>query len=151
MSRSGSTARSLPDLERVVAARVKASGLTSTGDIRTSAGRVCGRVEHGLSVFRGIRFAGAPVGKGRFRRAPEAPPWRGSHSAVAFGPAAVQERISADLPIPAAAMALQAGVGEDCLCLNIWTPATDNALRPVLVWFHGGSFVEGAASQPWYD
>src|ERR671916_3207496 len=42
-------------------------------------------------------------------------------------------------------------MGEDCLALNVWTPACDGARRPVLVWIHGGAFVNGSGSTPWYD
>ena len=41
--------------------------------------------------------------------------------------------------------------GEDCLVLNVWTPATDDAKRPVMVWFHGGGYTVGAGQSPWYD
>jgi para-nitrobenzyl esterase len=111
--------------------------------VETSAGRLEGVQEEGLQSFRGIPFAKPPVGTLRFA-APEAPePWSGVRSARDFGPSAPQTEV----PL-AASFGLQVGEqSEDCLTLNVFTPAADGARRPVMVWIHGGAFTIGAGSQ----
>jgi para-nitrobenzyl esterase len=96
--------------------------------------------------FLGIPYAGAPTGAGRWRRPPAVTPWTGVRAAREFGPAAPQTRgLSSVLP------AFQPdSTSEDCLTLNVWTPALDGR-RPVMVWIHGGAFTSGGASQPVYD
>ena len=113
----------------------------------TRRGRLEGRDEGGLVVFRGMPFAAAPEGARRFLP-PEPPaPWAGVRLAHAFGLAAPQN--AAEMG-PLFRLGLGA-TGEDCLSLNVWTPALDNARRPVMVWIHGGAFVLGAGSQLLYD
>jgi para-nitrobenzyl esterase len=115
--------------------------------VATSRGRLVGSEERGLVVFRGVPFARTPVGPHRLRP-PEPPPrWDGVREARRFGPAAPQNAAEMG-PL------FRLGIGEtaeDCLHLNVWTPAPDGARRPVLVWIHGGAFVLGAGSQLLYD
>jgi len=113
----------------------------------TRQGRLEGRDEGGLVVFRGVPFAAAPEGARRFMP-PERPlSWAGVRPAHAFGLAAPQN--AAEMG-PLLRLGLGA-TGEDCLSLNVWTPALDTARRPVMVWIHGGAFVLGAGSQLLYD
>ncbi|WP_411080791.1 carboxylesterase/lipase family protein [Streptomyces sp. cmx-18-6] len=115
---------------------------------RTVQGSVRGAVERGVAVFRGIPYAAAPVGARRFR-APEPPePWEGVREAVAYGPTAPKrpyapplDRLLPDPAVP----------GEEWLNLNVWTPSTEAAGLPVLVWIHGGSLVHGSSAVPVYD
>ena len=110
----------------------------------TTAGRVEGRVENGVHVFRGISFAEAPVGSLRFRPPQPRRPWSGVLDATRFGPWAHQEQGGSARQWWGA----DAELSEDCLSLNVWTPALDKKKRPVMVWIHGGAFVAGASSRP---
>jgi len=115
--------------------------------VETTAGQVEGLASDGVCVFRGIPYAKPPVGTRRFRAPEPVAPWAGVRAADVFGPAPPQNAsmVGALLGLPAAASS------EDCLSLNVWTPACDGARRPVLVWIHGGGFLFGAGSQPLYD
>jgi para-nitrobenzyl esterase len=115
--------------------------------VTTTRGRLEGRDEGGLVVFRGVPYAAAPDGARRFLPPEPAAPWVGVRPAHAFGLAAAQN--AAEMG-PLFQLGLGA-TGEDCLFLNIWTPALDGARRPVMVWIHGGAFVLGAGSQLLYD
>jgi para-nitrobenzyl esterase len=111
----------------------------------TTSGLLQGTLEDGVAVFRGIPYAQPPVGPLRFAPSQPPEPWSGVRHATAFGPTAMQ-----------AANAIGAGTtvapcDEDCLTLNVWTPAADAGHRPVLVWLHGDAFMTGAGSMPMYD
>lgn len=115
--------------------------------VETSYGKLAGREHGGVQNFRGIPFARSPVGALRFQAPQRSEPWPGIRDASAFGASAMQNAsfMGPLLGIDVGAMA------EDCLFLNVWTPACDNARRPVLVWIHGGAFVLGAGSQSLYN
>ncbi|WP_334163045.1 carboxylesterase/lipase family protein [Phenylobacterium sp.] len=104
---------------------------------RTSAGRVRGYLDGGVTVFRGVRY-GADTGPRRFQPPVPPAPWRGVADAQAYGPACPQP-------------GREANQGEDCLFLNVWTPGLDAARRPVMVYFHGGAYSTGSGSSPLYD
>jgi para-nitrobenzyl esterase len=116
----------------------------------TRQGRVEGETYRGTVVFRGIRYARPPEGGLRFR-APEPPDhWRGVLPARKFGAAAPQ--VSPVLPALERLIGGSAsGRSEDCLSLNVWTPALDGKRRPVMVWIHGGAFVMGSGSAGIYS
>jgi len=112
----------------------------------TDRGRVAGREQHGVQIFRGIPYARPPLGALRFAAPEPAEPWSGVREAFEFGPSAPQNPLM--LPLPG----LDVGpTDEDCLSLNVYTPAADGRRRPVLVWIHGGGFVIGSGSQTIYD
>ena len=118
-----------------------------TSAVETSGGRVEGTVKHGVHQFRGIPYAAPPVGHLRFRPPQPAEPWVGVLEATRFGPQGLQapsqlETLFGGTPPPSS---------EDCLTLNVYTPAADGARRPVMVWIHGGAFLTGAGSTPWYN
>jgi len=110
--------------------------------VSTTAGKLEGLQERGLHVFRGIPFAQAPVGKLRFRAPLPHASWSGVREAKVAGAAAPQVKgMMQDIGEPQ----------EDCLFLNVWTPAVDNRRRPVFVWMHGGGFSTGSGTQVMYD
>ena len=112
--------------------------------VATDAGALQGvRADH-LTVYRGVPFAAPPVGGLRWREPQPVPPWEGVRKADAFAPACVQTGVSMPGEAPPA-------VSEDCLYLNIWTPARNpRAGLPVMVWVPGGGFVNGSAAMPLY-
>ncbi len=115
--------------------------------VETAYGRVEGSASEGVAVFKGIPYARPPVGPLRFRPPQPPEPWTGVRDATRFPSIACQN------PSPLESMfgATNPPMGEDCLALNVWTPAPDDAGRPVMVWIHGGAFVTGSGSTPWYD
>lgn len=115
--------------------------------VETTAGRVEGRDDGDLRVFRGIPFARPPVGPLRFRPPQPAEPWTGVRDARHAGPIAPQN----PSPLEQLFAANRPPMDEDCLSLNVWTPGPDDGARPVLVWIHGGAFVTGSGATPWYD
>jgi para-nitrobenzyl esterase len=111
--------------------------------VATTAGRVDGRDEGVLAVFRGVPFALAP----RWRPPEPPPPWPGARDATEFGPAAPQgPGMATVLPLED----VNAWDEEACLTLNVWAPRGASP-KPVLVWFHGGSFMTGSSAMPLYD
>jgi len=109
-------------------------------------GRVQGRARRGVVLFAGVPYAAPTAGANRFL-APQPPdPWAGVRDATHFGPACPQ------LSDPGSMTAVPPKVvAEDCLVLNVSTPAPDDARRPVLVWIHGGGYRGGQSNVPWYD
>jgi para-nitrobenzyl esterase len=117
------------------------------GSVQTTYGPVAGVERDGVQVFRGIRYATPPTGERRFRP-PEPPePWTEVQDAGRSGPVAPQN----PSPLESLFGADPPPQSEDCLFLDVWTPATDDTPRPVMVWIHGGAFVTGSGSTPWYD
>ncbi|MEV6904842.1 carboxylesterase family protein [Amycolatopsis sp. NPDC051372] len=110
---------------------------------KTADGVLRGRVEDGLTVFRGVRYATCE----RFGPPRTVPAWSGERDATVDGPIAPQ-RPSRLEPVMGAPEHHEQG--EDCLNLTITTPGADDHARPVLVWFHGGAWISGAGSWKWY-
>jgi para-nitrobenzyl esterase len=132
----------------------------ATAVVATTKGRVQGLQDAGVSVFRGIRYAKSPTGPLRFMAPQPADPWTGIHDATGFGAPAMQlytpsgsresdftRQMQAIFPTAAEAKI----DNEDCLFLNVWTPAPDTKRRPVMVWFHGGGHDYGSGAWPAYD
>src|SRR5580700_4718778 len=124
------------------AANLAVAGLAQ--QVKTESGTISGVHANGLSVYKGVPFAAPPVGDLRWRPPLPAAPWTGTHKADAFAPACMQVGVSMPGETPPA-------VSEDCLYLNIWTPANSPQEHlPVIVWIYGGGYINGSASMPLY-
>jgi para-nitrobenzyl esterase len=108
----------------------------------TAGGKLQGLEKRGVAQFRGIRYATAA----RFGPPQPVEPWTDVLDATHFGAIAPQN----DSPLENMLGAQDVPSGEDCLFLNVFTPALDGE-RPVMVWIHGGGFTAGSGSVPWYD
>lgn len=115
--------------------------------LETRSGIVQGRSEQGLAVFRGVPFAAPPTGARRWAPPLRESAWRGVRDAHEIG-ATSPQRSSLVMRMIVFEGLAQA---EDCLTLQVWTPALDAGRRPVLVWLHGGGFTAGAGSLPLFD
>ena len=112
----------------------------------TMSGLVRGeRARHG-EVYRGIPYARAE----RFGLPQPPEPWDGVRDCVRFGPDCPQPRFGR-FGGPLGMFVSRQPLSEDCLALNVWTPAADDARRPVMVWLHGGGYLVGSAAASMYD
>ena len=111
-------------------------------------GALRGTTTAGVSAFLGIPYAAPPFGVNRMRPPQPVQPWDGERDASAFGPTVPK----GDYPPQYTLLFPEVVIpGEDCLNLNVWTPDTGAAGLPVLVWIHGGSFMNGSGSVGEYD
>ena len=120
--------------------------------VKTDAGLVSGAPgTGGVVAYLGIPYAAPPVGALRWRPPQPAAHWAGVRAADRFGTSCMQAQPGSRLPWTEEFMT-QGPIGEDCLSLNVWTPATSASARlPVMVWIYGGGFNEGSSAVAVYD
>ncbi|SHH48763.1 para-nitrobenzyl esterase [Chryseolinea serpens] len=109
-------------------------------DIETSYGKIRGIRTEGVNIFKGIPYGGRISGDRRFRRPAPLEPWAGVKETIQLGAPAIQSPRRGE-PDPS----------EDCLFLNVWTPANDNKKRPVMFYNHGGGYVIGSGGSGGQD
>ena len=117
--------------------------MKKTKIVEISTGKLQGYIDKGIEVYKGVPYGEPPVGDLRFNAPEPKKSWGDLLDATRFGPVAPQPP-SPFTPEPAPPQS-----EEDCLTLNIWTPATDDKKRPVMFWIHGGSYKTGGATN--YD
>lgn len=121
----------------------------------TNWGKIRGTLDQGVNIFKGIPYAAPPIGANRFKPPQKASSWTGVRDTLEYGARSFQDDNA--FALPPAMLKLFAGVepqpmSEDCLVLNVWTPAlADGRKRPVMFWCHGGAFIAGSGSSPWYE
>jgi para-nitrobenzyl esterase len=116
--------------------------------VNTRYGAVRGSIIDGISTFKGIPYAADPFAQERFRPPQRVQAWDGVRDALEYGPTAPKPGYAAPfdkiLPEPFIP-------GTECLNLNVWSPDTGQVGLPVMVWIHGGSFVNGSGAVPTYN
>jgi para-nitrobenzyl esterase len=121
---------------------------TAADKVKVAAGTLesAGTLPTGVREFKGIPFAEPPVGSLRWKAPQPVKKWSGARPAAKFGPRCMQGSLFSDMVFRSD------GVSEDCLYLNVWTPAkSSNERLPVLVYYFGGGFMAGDGSEPRYE
>lgn len=114
-------------------------------EVETGYGRIRGLKTEGLSTFKGVPYGGSVSGSGRFKAPAPPQPWTGVRDALKSGPVALQ------VPMRPSFGTAEGMPSEDCLYLNVWTPAADSRKRPVMFYSHGGGFTVGSGGAPYQD
>ena len=114
-------------------------------EVETAYGRLRGLKLDGLETFKGIPYGGSVSGANRFKEAGRLQPWTGVRDALKAGAPSLQSPLRPYFGIS------EGNPAEDCLFLNVWTPAADGRKRPVMFYSHGGGFTSGSGSAPYQD
>jgi len=135
------------DIARLLAqSRSEATGPA----VETTAGRIRGVVDRGVHIFKGVAYGASTAGANRFLPPRKPEPWSGIRNAFEYGSRAHQP-FRPMIPEIGDALTGSGAMSEDCLRLNVWTPATGTGRRPVMVWFHGGGQRTGSGNSIFYD
>jgi para-nitrobenzyl esterase len=123
--------------------------------VETAAGKVRGYVRNGIVTFKGIPYAASTAGEARFLPPAPITPWTHVRASMSYGPVCPQP-VRGGWASDRLAFLYDwddGYAGEDCLRLNVWTPAVnDRGKRPVMVWLHGGGYEAGSSQElPSYD
>lgn len=128
-----------------------ADGGGSVGPVDiTQYGPIRGYVEGDMRIFKGVR-SGADTATTHFQPPAQPEPWTEPLDAFQFGPSAPQENRPFLSLFESWIPEKDPGNREDCLFLNVWTPAVGAGKRPVMVWLHGGGFTSGSGYSNAYD
>jgi para-nitrobenzyl esterase len=141
------------------------AGMTAarTSVVETATGKIRGIVDRGVEVFRGIPYGESTGGAARFRPPRPRAPWTGVYDATSYGPNAPQPTAPKDMPAEERERLLgwlrvygmpfdYVEQSEDCLFLNVWTPAVnDGRRRAVMFRIHGGGYYAGSGNWSWHD
>ena len=125
-------------------------GKTSGPVIETRAGKLSGGQQGSVAYFKGVPYGASTAGERRFLPPQKLEPWSGVREATQLGLRAPQ--LPSGLIPEVEAVDSREPMGEDCLCLNVWTPIGNHThRRPVMVWLHGGGFTSGSGGFTIYD
>ena len=128
-----------------LAASSAAAGAAPEVATRSGVVRGTATADGRVRVFKGIPYAATTAGEFRWKEPRPAAPWKGAREAAQYGPQCMQGPIFPDITFPGPP-------SEDCLSVNLWTPAKGASERlPVMVWIHGGGFQAGAGGEPRHD
>jgi len=127
-------------------AAAPAQAKTPSLQVKTKTGKVQGKADGAVRIFLGIPYAQPPLGPLRWKPPVPAAKWQGVKDTTAFGSHCMQ------LPVFKDMVFRDPGISEDCLTLNVWTPAADKSAKlPVMVWIYGGGYTGGGSSEPRQD
>jgi para-nitrobenzyl esterase len=139
------SSRHQPIAALIVMAVMATTAMAATKVITVDGGKLRGSESEGVSSWKGIPFAAAPLGANRWRAPQPVSAWHGVRDATEYGHDCMQ------VPFPSDAAPLGTTPAEDCLFANIWRPSREAKKLPVIFWIYGGGFVNGGASPPTYS